>query len=161
MRSSRLSCLTTTLIYHAAARGIEIGAVSSELEGDLDVRGLFGVSDEVRKGFHHVRVKMRVKSDASAEELAEVSRLAWFQRSTPEPLEPSDVAVLLERVRPAAARRRLADRIAERTAGNALYVVELARSLDADSAVRTESALSEGAERVPIPPGISSPSRSG
>ncbi|MDH3241288.1 MAG: OsmC family protein [Alphaproteobacteria bacterium] len=62
-------CVTTTLVYHAAVRGIEVRAVSSALEGDLDIRGLLGVSDEVRKGFHHVRVVVRVDADAPAEEL--------------------------------------------------------------------------------------------
>ena len=66
-------CLTTTMVYHAAVRGIEIEAIESELEGDLDARGLFGLSDKVRKGYHDVRVKMRVKSEANAEELKELA----------------------------------------------------------------------------------------
>jgi uncharacterized OsmC-like protein len=68
------ACMTTTMVYHAAARGIEIGAVSSELEGDLDVRGFMGLSDNVRKGYHDVRVKMRVQSTASPDQLAELAK---------------------------------------------------------------------------------------
>ncbi|MGI9326021.1 MAG: OsmC family protein, partial [Pseudomonadales bacterium] len=30
-------CMTTSMVYHAAARGIEIGAVESQFEGDLDL----------------------------------------------------------------------------------------------------------------------------
>jgi len=67
------SCMTTSLVYHAAVQGIEIASIESKLEGDMDTRGLFGMSDEVRKGFHHVRVKMRVQSDASAEQLRELA----------------------------------------------------------------------------------------
>jgi len=63
------SCLTTTLIYHAAVNGIHIESVESDYEGDIDVRGLLGLSDDVRKGYSAVRVNMRVKSDASADEL--------------------------------------------------------------------------------------------
>ncbi len=48
-------------------------AISSELEGDLDLRGLFGLSQEVRKGYHDVRVKIRVKSSAAADELKELA----------------------------------------------------------------------------------------
>lgn len=59
-------CLTTTMVYHAAARGIEIGAVESELEGDLDLRGFLGLSDEVRKGYREIRVTLRVQSAADA-----------------------------------------------------------------------------------------------
>ena len=65
--------MTTTLAYHAAVRGIEIEAISSELEGDLDLRGFLGLSDEVRKGYHHVRVTMNVKTDAPADQLRELA----------------------------------------------------------------------------------------
>lgn len=67
------TCLTGTLVYHAAVRGIEIDAVDSSYAGDMDVRGLFGLSDDVRKGFNKVTVNMRVKSEASVEELTEMA----------------------------------------------------------------------------------------
>jgi uncharacterized OsmC-like protein len=67
------TCLTGTLVYHAAVRGIEIGAIESSYKGDMDVRGLFGLSDDVRKGFSKVSVNMRVKSEASVEELTEMA----------------------------------------------------------------------------------------
>ncbi|MBT4890175.1 MAG: OsmC family protein [Rhodospirillales bacterium] len=67
------TCLTGTLVYHAAVRGIEIGAVESSCEGDMDVRGLFGLSEDVRKGFSKITVNMRVKSEASVEELTELA----------------------------------------------------------------------------------------
>jgi len=66
-------CLTTTTTYHAAVRGIEIEAIDSSLEGDLDLRGIFGLSDTVRKGFSEVRVRMRVRSSASIDELRELA----------------------------------------------------------------------------------------
>lgn len=67
------SCLTTTVVYHAAVQGIDIQSLESELEGDMDLRGLFGMSDTVRKGFHQVRVTMRVRSAASVEQLRELA----------------------------------------------------------------------------------------
>jgi uncharacterized OsmC-like protein len=67
------ACLTTTMAYHAAVRGIHIEAISSKLEGDLDLRGFLGLSDDVRKGYHHVRVTMTVKSDATADQLRELA----------------------------------------------------------------------------------------
>jgi uncharacterized OsmC-like protein len=67
------TCLTGTLVYHAAVRGIEIEAVESSYTGDMDVRGLFGLSEDVRKGFNKVTVNMRVKSEASAEDLTELA----------------------------------------------------------------------------------------
>jgi uncharacterized OsmC-like protein len=67
------SCLTTTMVYHASVQGIVIESVESKLEGDIDVRGFFGLSDQVRKGFNTVRVRMRVKSEASAETLRQLA----------------------------------------------------------------------------------------
>jgi uncharacterized OsmC-like protein len=67
------TCLTGTLVYHAAVRGIEIKAIESSYSGDMDVRGLFGLADDVRKGFNKVSVTMRVKSDATVEELTELA----------------------------------------------------------------------------------------
>ena len=37
-----IGCMTTTTAYHAAARGLEIGAIDSTIEGDLDLRGFLG-----------------------------------------------------------------------------------------------------------------------
>ena len=67
------ACLTGTLVNHAAVRGIAIEAVESSYSGDMDVRGLFGLSDDVRKGFSKVRVEMRVKSEADVETLTELA----------------------------------------------------------------------------------------
>jgi uncharacterized OsmC-like protein len=67
------TCLTGTLVYHAAVRGIEIESVESSYTGDMDVRGLFGLADNIRKGFNKVTVTMRVKSEASAQELTELA----------------------------------------------------------------------------------------
>lgn len=64
-------CMTTSMVYHAAARGIEIRKVSSELEGDLDLQGFLGLSDRVRKGYSEVRVTMHVDTNASEAELRE------------------------------------------------------------------------------------------
>ncbi len=67
-------CLTTSMVYHAAARGIEVESVTSELQGDLDLRGFLGIDDTVRKGFSAVHVKMRVKSDADVETLKSLTQ---------------------------------------------------------------------------------------
>lgn len=62
-------CLTTTLVYRAAALGIHLESVETRLDGDLDLRGLLGLSDEVRKGYEKIRVSFRIKGDATEEEL--------------------------------------------------------------------------------------------
>ncbi len=70
---SLASCLTSTMVYHAAVLNIEIESVESSLEGDMDVRGMLGLSEDVRKGYQAIRVRMRVKSSASAETLEELA----------------------------------------------------------------------------------------
>jgi uncharacterized OsmC-like protein len=66
------ACLTTSLVYVAAARKVRLTEVESTLEGDMDVRGALGLSDEVRNGFTSIRVSFKVKGEAPAEKLREV-----------------------------------------------------------------------------------------
>jgi uncharacterized OsmC-like protein len=66
------ACLTTTLVYVAAARKVRLTEVESTLEGDMDVRGALGLSDEVRNGFSRIRVGFKVKGDAPPEKLREI-----------------------------------------------------------------------------------------
>jgi uncharacterized OsmC-like protein len=66
------ACLTTSIVYVAAARKVPLTEVSSTLEGDMDVRGALGISDEVRNGFSNIRVSFALKGDAPAEKLREV-----------------------------------------------------------------------------------------
>ena len=68
------SCMTTTMVYHAAARGIRVESVESRLEGDLDLHGFLGLKDDVRKGYKDVRVSFKVKADATPEQLAELTK---------------------------------------------------------------------------------------
>ena len=68
------ACLTTSMVYHAAAQGIKIDSVESRLEGDLDLRGFLGLSQEVRPGYQNLRVHFTVKSDAPAEKLRELTK---------------------------------------------------------------------------------------
>jgi uncharacterized OsmC-like protein len=66
------ACLTTSLVYVAAARGVELTEVESTLEGDMDVQGALGLSDDHRNGFERIRVSFRVVGNAPAEKLREV-----------------------------------------------------------------------------------------
>jgi uncharacterized OsmC-like protein len=74
------ACLTTSLVYVAAARGVELTEVESTLEGDMDVQGALGLSDDHRNGFDRIRVSFRVAGNAPEEKLREVVERAQ-QRS--------------------------------------------------------------------------------
>lgn len=68
------SCMTTSLAYHAAARGMTMENIQSEFEGDIDLRGFLDIEPEVRKGYQEIRVKFRVQGDADAEVVQELVR---------------------------------------------------------------------------------------
>ncbi len=89
------ACLTTSLVYHAAARGIRVESVESKLEGDLDLRGFLGISDKVRKGYKQIRVNFTIKSDATPEQLAELTKFSPVHDivSNPVPVEISITSV--------------------------------------------------------------------
>jgi len=63
------ACLTAGLANIAAARGITLRRVSSTVEGDIDMLGILGLSDEVRNGYRQIRVRFEVDGDASPEQL--------------------------------------------------------------------------------------------
>ncbi len=69
-------CLTSTLIYHAAAKGIAIKGVESRLEADLDLRGFLGLSEDVKVGYEQIRVYFKIDADVSDEEKDELIKMA-------------------------------------------------------------------------------------
>jgi uncharacterized OsmC-like protein len=66
------ACVTTSLVYVAAARGIHLTKVESRLEGDMDVRGALGLAVEVRNGFEQIRLTFTIEGDAAPEKLREL-----------------------------------------------------------------------------------------
>jgi len=61
------ACVTTAMVYHAAARGIRIDELESRTEGDIDLRGFMAIDDTVPVGFQNIRMMFKIKSDAPAE----------------------------------------------------------------------------------------------
>ncbi len=69
-------CLTTRLIAHASAKEIEIKGVESRYEGDLDLRGFLGLSEDVKVGYENIRVYFKIDADVSVEQKEELIRMA-------------------------------------------------------------------------------------
>ena len=69
------ACVTTSLVYHAAAKGIRIEEVESRLEGNIDLHGFLGMEDSVPRGYKNIRIKFRIKADVPDEQLEELVRL--------------------------------------------------------------------------------------
>jgi uncharacterized OsmC-like protein len=69
------ACVTSTMVYHAAARGIAIVEVESALDGDIDLRGFLGIDKNVRNGFSEIRLNFKIKADVPDDRLQELSSL--------------------------------------------------------------------------------------
>ena len=70
------SCLTTSLVAHAAVRGIKIHELESEVEGDIDLRGFLGLAEDVPKGYKNIRILFKIKTDEK--NLSRLKDLAEF-----------------------------------------------------------------------------------
>jgi uncharacterized OsmC-like protein len=66
------ACLTAGIANVAAARGVTLSEVTATVEGDIDLRGILGLSKEVRNGYQGIRVRFRIKGDAPEAKLREI-----------------------------------------------------------------------------------------
>ncbi|MHC4951483.1 MAG: OsmC family protein [Planctomycetota bacterium] len=69
-------CVTTSIVAHAAVRGIPLEEIESQLEGDIDIRGFLGLDPSVPKGYQNIRITFKVK--AAPEDIAKLKELAEF-----------------------------------------------------------------------------------
>jgi uncharacterized OsmC-like protein len=71
------ACLTSGLVNIAAARGVNLTSVESTVEGDIDLLGILGLSDEVRNGYQQIRVRFHLEGDDhdKLQQIVEQSRL--------------------------------------------------------------------------------------
>jgi uncharacterized OsmC-like protein len=66
------SCITAGIGNIAAVRGVTLTSVESQIEGAIDLRGILGLSDEVRNGYERIRISFDIKGDAPPEKLREI-----------------------------------------------------------------------------------------
>lgn len=66
------SCLTGGIGNIAAARGVELYEVECLIEGDMDIQGILGLSDQVRNGYQKIRVDYSIKGNAPEEKLRQI-----------------------------------------------------------------------------------------
>jgi uncharacterized OsmC-like protein len=72
------ACLTGTIVYHAAARGIVLEGLECTIEGDVDLRGFLGLDETVRPGYQEIRVAFKASGDFDDEQLAELASLTSY-----------------------------------------------------------------------------------
>jgi uncharacterized OsmC-like protein len=66
------TCLMSGIGNIAAARGIRLSKVEATLTGDIDLRGILGLSDKVRNGYERLKISFEIKGDAPREKLEQV-----------------------------------------------------------------------------------------
>lgn len=88
------ACLTAGIANIAAARGVNLTEVSSTVEGDMDLLGVLGLSDEVRNGFEQIRIAFTLRGDdpGKLRDLVERSR----QRSAVVDVVTNGVPVVID-----------------------------------------------------------------
>lgn len=66
------SCITAGIGNIAATRGVTLTSVESRIEGDIDLQGIFGISDKVRNGYQRIRATFDIAGDAPADKLRQI-----------------------------------------------------------------------------------------
>jgi len=69
------ACVTSSMVYHAAAKGLTIEEVESSIDGDIDLRGFLGLDESVRNGYEQIRMKFKIKADVPDDQLQELCQL--------------------------------------------------------------------------------------
>lgn len=66
--SALSSCVTTTLVAHASAKGLELDSLTVVAVGDLDLQGFLNLAD-VPVGYSEVKLGIDLRADRSADEI--------------------------------------------------------------------------------------------
>ena len=66
------SCLTAGIGNIAAARGVKLTSVESRVEGEIDLQGILGLDNAMRRGFQKIRVDFDIQGDADEETLRQI-----------------------------------------------------------------------------------------
>ena len=72
------ACLSGTIVYHAAARGIALESLQTTIHGDLDVRGFLGLDSTIRPGYDQIRVTITATGDFDDDQFAELAGLTRY-----------------------------------------------------------------------------------
>ena len=88
------ACVTTSMVAHAAVRGIEIDEIESQLDGDIDLNGFLGLNPKTPKGYQRIGVRFKVKT--APENLPKLKALAAFSPVYNTLLHGTDVDIKID-----------------------------------------------------------------
>ncbi|RKU04277.1 osmotically inducible protein C [Burkholderia sp. Nafp2/4-1b] len=69
------ACMSVGFAANAAAMGIKLEKLEIETEGQLDLRGFLGLDPTIKPGYEEVRYTVRIKSDASREQIEQLHQV--------------------------------------------------------------------------------------
>lgn len=87
------ACVSGTMVYHAAARGIALDGLECSVHGDVDLRGFLGLDPDVRPGFGQIRVAVTAKGNFTDDQFAELAGLSRYSPVRDSVANPVDVAI--------------------------------------------------------------------
>lgn len=70
------ACLSVGYAANASVMGITIHSLEIETDGELDLRGFLGLDESVNPGYEEVSYVVRIRTDASTEQVEELHRVA-------------------------------------------------------------------------------------
>jgi len=91
------ACLSGTIAYHAAARGIALDSLECVVDGDVDLRGFLGLDHTIRPGFQQIRVAITTTGDFNDTQLAELTDLTHFSPVRDSLTNPVPVTITIAR----------------------------------------------------------------
>jgi uncharacterized OsmC-like protein len=66
------ACITAGIGNIAAARGVTLTSIESRVEGEIDLRGILGLSDTTRNGYKCIRISFDIAGDAPPQKLRDI-----------------------------------------------------------------------------------------
>lgn len=72
LMSALNACMMVGYVAQAAVRGITLESCRIETNGELDLRGFLGLSDDVPPGYRQLNYTVHIKGDGTAEQFAEI-----------------------------------------------------------------------------------------
>ena len=72
------ACVSGTIAYHAAARGIALDSLETTIHGDLDLHGFLGLDSSTRPGYEQIRITITAAGDFDDNQFAELASLTRY-----------------------------------------------------------------------------------
>lgn len=69
------ACMTVGFVAQCALAGITLQSLRIETEGDIDLRGFFGIDPLIKPGYDEIRYTVHVVGDATPEQFERIHRI--------------------------------------------------------------------------------------